>query len=57
MENNGMDKELEKQIEGLTPNQVKLLASIYAGRAELLRKQSAADCLAKWKDRKACRWN
>jgi len=49
MKNNRMDRKLEKQIEGLTPNQIKLLASIYAGMGERLRKKTAAECLAKWK--------
>jgi hypothetical protein len=52
-----MDPELKRLIEGLTPNQIKLLTSIFAGRARLIRKQHAAASLAKWKDRKDYRWN
>jgi hypothetical protein len=54
---NGMDPELEKLVEGLTPNQIKLMASIFAGRANEIRKKHSAESLAKWKDRKAYRWN
>ena len=52
-----MDPELERLVEGLTPNQIKLLISIFAGKARELRKQCTAESLAKWKDRKICRWN
>jgi hypothetical protein len=44
-----MGRELEKQIEGLSANQIKLLASIYAGLAERLRKKNLADSLMNWK--------
>jgi hypothetical protein len=37
---NKMDAEPEKQIEGLTASQIRLLASIYAGFAEGLRKKN-----------------
>ena len=46
-----MDMELEKLIEGLTPKQIELMASIFAGRAALLTKESVADSLKKWKSR------
>lgn len=53
MENrsNGMSEELEKLAEGLTPNQRRLLASIYAGIANDLRKRAIAKDMAKWKAR------
>jgi hypothetical protein len=54
---NKMDAELEKKIEGLTANQIRLLASIYAGLAERLRKKTAADSLVKWKRRNNHGWN
>lgn len=50
---NSMDKELKEQIEGLTANQIKLLASIYAGLAERLRQNTVAETLSKWNDRKS----
>jgi len=46
-----MDTELKQEIKGLTANQVRLLASIYAGLADRLRKKMASDSLAKWKGR------
>lgn len=52
-ESNRMDPELEKQIEGLTTNQIRLLSSIYNGLARRLR-QTAAETPAK---RKASRDN
>lgn len=55
--NDGMDPELERMVEGLTPNQMKLLAAIFAAQAKELRKKNSAESLAKWKDRKAYRWN
>jgi hypothetical protein len=54
---NGMDPELQRLVECLTPNQIRLLASIFAGRAREIRKKRAAESLAKWKDRKEYRWN
>jgi hypothetical protein len=48
---NGMDTELKRKIKGLTANQVRLLASIYAGMADRLRNKAAADSLTKWKRR------
>jgi hypothetical protein len=54
---NGMDPELERMVEGLTPNQIRLLASIFAGKARELRRKQAAESLAKWKDRKEYLWN
>jgi hypothetical protein len=46
-----MDAKLKKQIEGLKPNQIKLLASIYAGLAECLRRKKATGSLGNWKSR------
>jgi hypothetical protein len=54
---NGMDPELERLVEGLTPNQIRLLASIFVGRAKEIRKKHAAESLAKWKQRRDYRWN
>ena len=48
---------MERLIEGLTPNQIRLLASIFAGKAKELRKKHAAESLANWKDRNDYRWN
>lgn len=53
----GSDPEMEQLVEGLTPNQIKLLTSIFAGKAKELRKKNTAESLAKWKDRKFYRWN
>ena len=46
---NGTGSELELLTRGLTPNQIKLMASIFAGRARDLRKKRVAQSLAKWK--------
>jgi hypothetical protein len=46
-----MDRELEKRVEGWSANQIKLLAAIYAGLAERLRKKNAAEGLVNWKSR------
>lgn len=54
---NGMDPELERMVEGLTPNQMRLLAAIFAAQAKEIREKHAAESLAKWKDRKEYRWN
>jgi hypothetical protein len=48
---NGMSEELAKLAEGLTPNQRRLLASIYAGMANGLRQRLIAKNLANWKGR------
>lgn len=53
----GMDPELERLVEGLTPNQIRLLMAIFAGKAKEERKKHAAESLAKWKERKDYRWN
>jgi hypothetical protein len=49
------DRKLEREIEGLTASQLRLLASIYAGLAEQLRQITVSKNLSKWKDRKI--WN
>ncbi|HLX73038.1 MAG TPA: hypothetical protein VKV04_25715 [Verrucomicrobiae bacterium] len=54
---NGIEPELERLVEGLTPNQIRLLTAIFAGKAKELRKKNSAESLAKWKDRKEHRWN
>lgn len=54
---NGMDPELERLVKGLTPNQIRLMASIFAGKARELREKRAAQSLTKWKDREGYRWN
>jgi hypothetical protein len=54
---NEMDPELARLVEGMTPNQIKLMAAIFAGKAKEMRKKHAAESLAKWKDRKDYRWN
>jgi hypothetical protein len=46
-----MDAELKKQVEGLKPNQIRLLASIYAGLAARLRSKKVTDSLGNWKSR------
>ena len=48
---NRMDAELEKQIECLSASQIRLLASIYAGLAERLRKKTVTQSLENWKPR------
>jgi hypothetical protein len=48
---NRMDAEPEKQIEGLTASQIRLLASIYAGLADRLRKKTVTEGLVNWKRR------
>jgi hypothetical protein len=57
MNSNMMDTELEKQIEGLTASQIRLLASIYAGFAEGLRKKTVTEGLMNWKPRDDFRKN
>jgi hypothetical protein len=47
----GNDGQLEKQFEGLTRNQKRLLASIYAALAQRLREKAVADSLKNWKSR------
>lgn len=54
---NRIDPELERMVKGLSPNQVKLLASIFAGKARELRRKETAESLAKWKDRNEYLWN
>ena len=54
---NEMDAELRRKIEGLTVSQIRLMAAIYAGMANQLRKKKSADSLAKWKARKEYRRN
>jgi hypothetical protein len=48
---NMMDAKLGKQIEGLSASQIRLLASIYAGMAERMRKKTVSEGLMKWKRR------
>ena len=53
----GEGSKMEQLTEGLTPNQIKLMASIFAGTARNLRKKKVAHSLAMWKQRKEYRWN
>jgi len=48
---NTLDEKLKKNVEGLTPNQIRLLASIYAGLAEYLRRKKVTGSLSNWKSR------
>jgi len=52
-----MDEKLKKHIEGLKPNQIRLLASIYAGLAERLRRRKVNASLTNWKRREDHIWN
>ncbi|HLX69417.1 MAG TPA: hypothetical protein VKV04_07305 [Verrucomicrobiae bacterium] len=53
---NRIDPELEAQIKGLSAKQIRLLASIYVGLAEALRKETT-ESMTKWKDRNEHIWN
>jgi len=46
-----IDEKLKKHVEGLKPNQIRLLASIYAGMADRLRRKKLRNSLTKWKSR------